>query len=53
MRLFYTLKSFILLSKASKQGSNYKDYFQAGKSVKNIKSIQTTKEIIDDLVADL
>lgn len=53
MRLFYTIKSFILLSKASKQGSNYKDYFQAGKSVKNINSIQTTKEIIDELVADL
>jgi nitronate monooxygenase len=53
MRLFYTLKSFVLLSKASKQGSSYKDYFQAGKSVKNIKSVMTTKEVIDELTSKL
>jgi nitronate monooxygenase len=49
MRLFYTLKSLFQLSKANKQGSSYKDYFQAGKSVKNIQEVKSTKEVMDDL----
>ncbi len=35
-RLWYTLKSIWQLKRASMQGMNYKDYFQAGKSVEGV-----------------
>lgn len=49
IRLFYTLMSVWKLKKSNAQGSNYKDYFQAGKSVAGIKKIKSVKKIIDEL----
>lgn len=46
MRLFYTLKSFWQLKHATLKGLNYKDYFQAGKSVETIKKIEPVSEIV-------
>lgn len=51
MRMLYTLLSFRKLKKASLQGSGYKDYFQAGKSVDGIKSVETVAEIMKSLTA--
>lgn len=49
MRMIYTLISVWKLKKSNAQGSNYKDYFQAGKSVAGIVKVKTVKEIIDEL----
>jgi len=46
MRMFYTLRSIFHLKKASQQGSGYRDYFQAGKSVEKIDSIEPAGEIV-------
>ncbi|MEE9492685.1 MAG: nitronate monooxygenase, partial [Gammaproteobacteria bacterium] len=46
MRTIYTLQSLWTLKRASLQGMNYKDYFQAGKSVEGIHSTQSVAEII-------
>jgi nitronate monooxygenase len=46
MRGFYTLKSLWQLKNASMKGMNYKDYFQAGKSVSEIHDIEPVAEII-------
>lgn len=49
MRSFYTLQSIWKLKKAAMQGMNYKDYFQAGKSVSGIHNIITVNEIIEQI----
>ena len=49
MRSFYTLQSIWKLKKAAMQGMNYKDYFQAGKSVSSIHKIITVKKIIEQI----
>ena len=46
MRMIYSLQSIWLLKKASMQGMNYKDYFQAGKSVQGIHAVKSVAEII-------
>ncbi|MDH5541747.1 MAG: nitronate monooxygenase [Nitrospinota bacterium] len=46
MRMFYTLRSIFHLKKASQQGSGYRDYFQAGKSVEKIDSIEPAGEVV-------
>jgi len=46
MRLVYTLQSLWTLKRASLQGVNYKDFFQAGKSVEGIAEIQPVKDIV-------
>ncbi len=51
MRSFYTLQSIWKLKKAAMQGMNYKDYFQAGKSVSSIHKIITVKEIIEQITS--
>jgi nitronate monooxygenase len=48
MRTIYTLQSLWTLKRASLQGMNYKDFFQAGKSVEGINSIKPVAEIISD-----
>lgn len=48
MRSFYTLQSLWTLKRASLQGMNYRDYFQAGKSVAGINSVKPVAEIIKD-----
>lgn len=49
MRMFYTLVSVWKLKKSNAQGSNYKDYFQAGKSVSGVLKVKSVKVIIDEL----
>jgi len=51
MRTFYTLQSIWKLKKAAMQGMNYRDYFQAGKSVANIHEIITAKDIIENITS--
>lgn len=48
MRTFYTLQSLWTLKHASLQGMNYRDYFQAGKSVAGIHHIKPVAEIVKD-----
>ncbi len=48
MRTIYTLQSLWTLKRASLQGMNYKDFFQAGKSVEGISSIKSVAEIIKE-----
>jgi len=49
MRTFYTLQSIWKLKKAAMQGMNYRDYFQAGKSVAGIHKIVSAKEIVEQI----
>ncbi len=51
MRLFYSLQSIWKLKKSSLQGSGYKDYFQAGKSVDGIHKILSVKQIMHQLTS--
>ncbi len=46
MRMAYTLRSFFQLRNASQKGKGYLEYFQAGKSVEGIKSIETAGDIV-------
>ncbi len=46
VRTYYSLKSVFQLKRASLQGMNYKDYFQAGKSVSGIEKVESAKDII-------
>ncbi|AWV91175.1 NAD(P)H-dependent flavin oxidoreductase [Bradymonas sediminis] len=46
MRGYYTLKSLWQLKSASTKGMNYKDYFQAGKSVDGITKIESVADIV-------
>jgi nitronate monooxygenase len=46
MRLYYSLKSFYTLKHASMKGMSYTDYWQAGKSVDGIESIEPAGEIV-------
>lgn len=45
-RLWFSLQSFYKLRKASIRGLNYRDFFQAGKSVDGIESIESAGEIV-------
>jgi nitronate monooxygenase len=45
-RMYYSLKSVWQLKRASLQGMNYKDYFQAGKSVETIAAIEPAGAIV-------
>lgn len=46
MRTFYSLKSLWQLKNASLQGMNYKDYFQAGRSVSGIHDIEPAGDVV-------
>jgi len=46
MRMFYTLKSIWQLKEASQKGASYKDYWQAGKSVRGIEVIESAEVIV-------
>jgi len=46
MRTFYSLQSIWKLKRASLQGMQYKDIFQAGKSVAGIRAIQSAADIV-------
>jgi nitronate monooxygenase len=45
MRALYMLQSMWTLKKASLEGTSYRDYFQAGKSVDGIDSVETVAEV--------
>ena len=47
MRLFYSLKSFRELKKASLAGNAYRDYWQAGKSVDGIHQVESAATITE------
>lgn len=51
MRLFYSLQSIWTLKKASMKGMNYKDFFQAGKSVDGIHEVKSVAAIIEKYAA--
>jgi nitronate monooxygenase len=46
VRTFYSLQSIWKLKRASLQGMQYKDIFQAGKSVAGIRAIQSAADIV-------
>ena len=47
VRMYYSLKSIWQLKKASLGGRGYKDYWQAGKSVRDIDSIEPVAAVIN------
>lgn len=51
VRTYYALKSIWQLKRANLQGMNYKDYFQAGKSVEAIDEVMTVAEVFEELRA--
>ena len=46
MRMYYSLKSLWQLKNASMQGMNYKDFFQAGRSVEGIDDIESAGAVV-------
>ena len=46
MRSYYALKSIVQLKKASLKGLDYKDFFQAGKSVQGIDEIEPAADVV-------
>ncbi|MCH9687576.1 MAG: nitronate monooxygenase [Deltaproteobacteria bacterium] len=55
MRMFYSLQSLWQLKRASLQGMNYRDYFQAGRSVEGIDAIVPAGDVVTsfrDALAD-
>jgi nitronate monooxygenase len=46
-RLWYTVQSLYKLKKASTRGLSYRDFFQAGKSVDGIDTIESAREIVE------
>ncbi len=53
MRMFYSLQSLWQLKRASLQGMNYRDYFQAGRSVEGIDAIVPAGEVVASFAAAL
>lgn len=52
MRTFYTLQAAFKLKRASLEGTGYKDYFQAGKSVSGVKDVKSAGEIVREFAAE-
>jgi nitronate monooxygenase len=53
MRTFYALQSIWKLKRASQKGMDYRDIYQAGKSVQGIHAIQPAAEIVAEYTAAL
>lgn len=53
MRLAYQLKSVWQLKRASLKGANYKDFFQAGKSVAGVSEIESAVDVVSRFAAAL
>jgi nitronate monooxygenase len=49
MRLYYTTQSLWKLKEASTKGFNYKDFWQAGKSVRGIDSVLPVADVMQEL----
>jgi nitronate monooxygenase len=45
-RMYYSLKSVWQLKRANLQGMTYKDYFQAGKSVSSVRSVEPAGAVV-------
>ena len=52
-RTLYSLKSVLKLKKVAIQDMDYRDYFQAGKSVAGITTIQPAAAIVTEFAAAL
>jgi nitronate monooxygenase len=52
-RMYYSLKSIWQLKRASLQGMNYKDFFQAGKSVGTISHVKPAADVVREFAAAL
>lgn len=50
MRTYYSLRSLFSFKKSNLQGTNYKNFYQAGKSVEGVHSIQSVDSLIKSLV---
>jgi len=46
MRMAYQLKSIWQLKRATQQGTNYKDFFQAGKSVSGVSKVESVETVV-------
>ena len=46
MRMFYTLKSIWQLKQSYSKGNNYKEYYQAGKSVEHISALESAETVV-------
>ncbi len=53
MRMFYSVQSLWQLKRASLQGMNYRDYFQAGRSVEGIDQVVPAAEVVQSFGAAL
>ncbi len=49
-RTCYSLRSLWQLRRSLKEGSQYRDYFQAGKSVSEINGVATVQAVFDELI---
>ncbi|MEO2013943.1 MAG: hypothetical protein ABGZ53_06180, partial [Fuerstiella sp.] len=49
MRTFYAIMSAMKLKKSNLQGSGYKEFFQAGKSVETIDNVLSVADIYEEL----
>lgn len=45
-RMYYSLRSVFQLGRASMEGTGYKDYFQAGKSVAGIDQVESAADVV-------
>ena len=52
-RMYYSLKSIWQLKQASLKGMNYKDFFQAGKSVGTIEAVEPAGDVVRTFAAAL
>lgn len=52
-RMYFTVRSIVQLKKASLQGSGYRDYWQAGRSVDGIDAIEPAGDIVRRFAAAL
>jgi nitronate monooxygenase len=53
MRMAYQLKSVWQLKRASLKGANYKDFFQAGKSVAGVHQVESAGDVVARFAAAL
>jgi len=53
MRTLYSLQSIWKLKRASLQGRNYRDIFQAGKSVDGISAVKPAAEVVTEYATAL
>jgi nitronate monooxygenase len=47
MRAFYSLRSLLQLKSASLEGTSYRDYFQAGRSVETIDRVEPVAVVME------